>query len=84
MMDKKNILWGIEIEGQGARAGSGEAQAGGCGFSEGIIVANISETLRLKDGQAIPWEKGLDMIWKTSGNNAELPKVNLLNQRKPT
>jgi hypothetical protein len=29
--------------------------------SEGIIVANISETLRLKDGQAIPWEKGLDI-----------------------
>jgi hypothetical protein len=27
--------------------------------SEGIIMANISETLRLKDGQAIPWEKGL-------------------------
>jgi predicted AAA+ superfamily ATPase len=30
--------------------------------SEGIIVANISETLRLKDCQAIPWEKGLDMV----------------------
>jgi predicted AAA+ superfamily ATPase len=30
--------------------------------SEGIIVANISERLRLKDCQAIPWEKGLDMI----------------------
>ena len=29
--------------------------------SEGIIVANISETLRLKDCQAIPWGKGLDM-----------------------
>ncbi|MBW1690663.1 MAG: DUF4143 domain-containing protein, partial [Deltaproteobacteria bacterium] len=30
--------------------------------SAGIIVANLSETVRLKDCQAIPWEKGLDMI----------------------
>ena len=29
---------------------------------EGIIVANISETLSLRDCQAIPWEKGLDTV----------------------
>jgi len=30
--------------------------------SEGIIVANISETFTLKGCQAISWEKGLDML----------------------
>ncbi len=30
--------------------------------SEGVIVANISETIGLKDCKAIPWETGLDMI----------------------
>jgi len=29
---------------------------------EEIIVANISETLRLRNCQAIPWEKGLDTV----------------------
>jgi predicted AAA+ superfamily ATPase len=68
IVDRNGILYPIEIKATTtllpAHAESlnrWRALAGNLA-SEGIIVANISETLRFKNCQAIPWEKGLDRV----------------------